>query len=90
VVLYKGADTVVAAPDGRVAVLWRAPSILATAGSGDVLSGFIAGLMAQGASPFDAAVAAVWLHARCAESAGEGLTAEDLARQIGKVEGARR
>ena len=90
VVLYKGADTVVAAPDGRVAVSWRAPSILATAGSGDVLSGFIAGLMAQGASPFDAAVAAVWLHARCAESAGEGLTAEDLARQIGKVEGARR
>ena len=79
VVLYKGADTVVAAPDGRVGVSWRAPPTLATAGSGDVLAGLISGLAAQGAFPFEAATAGAWLHARCAEAAGDGLCAEDLA-----------
>ena len=79
VVLYKGADTVVAAPDGRVGVSWRAPATLATAGSGDVLAGLICGLAAQGAAAFEAATAGAWLHARCAEVAGDGLCAEDLA-----------
>ena len=85
VVLCKGADTVIAAPDGRVGIAWRSPASLATAGSGDVLAGLIGGLMAQGAPPFEAACAAAWAHARCAERLGEGVIAEDLAVQIGPV-----
>ena len=88
VVLYKGADTLIAAPDGRVGIAWRSPASLATAGSGDVLAGLIVGLMAQGAPAFEAACAAAWAHARCAERAGEGLIADDLARHIGPVVGA--
>jgi ADP-dependent NAD(P)H-hydrate dehydratase / NAD(P)H-hydrate epimerase len=78
VVIYKGADTVIAAPDGRAIINTNAPSVLATAGSGDVLAGICGSLLAQGMDPFDAAAAAVWIHGRCGEIAGRGLTAETL------------
>lgn len=88
-VLYKGPDTVIADPSGRAAInsahYDRAAPWLATAGSGDVLAGFITGLMARGFSPFDAACTGAWLHVECALSFGPGLIAEDLPEELPKV-----
>jgi hydroxyethylthiazole kinase-like uncharacterized protein yjeF len=78
IVLLKGADTVVASPEGRATIAANAPPWLATAGSGDVLSGMIGGLLAQGVPAFEAACIGVWMHGEAGQEAGPGLIAEDL------------
>jgi len=89
VVVFKGPDTVIADPSGRCSInsaaYDRAAPWLATAGSGDVLAGFICGLLARGFAPMQAAETAAWLHVECARSFGPGLIAEDLPEELPKA-----
>lgn len=85
VVLLKGPDTVIAAPDGRAIVNTTGTPLLATAGAGDVLAGLIAGLIAQGMGGFEAAAAGAWLHGRVGEAVGPGLIAEDITENLPSI-----
>jgi NAD(P)H-hydrate epimerase len=77
-IVLKGAETVIAAPDGSCVVNRHSSAVLATAGSGDILAGMITGLVAQGMPVFKACAAATWIHGECAIRFGKGLVAEDI------------
>ena len=85
VIVYKGPDTLVASPDGRLGFAPPAPAWLASAGTGDVLAGIVAAMRARGMPSFEAACAAVWIHGRAAEIAGPGMIADDLVAAIPRV-----
>mgnify|MGYP000281713884 FL=1 len=85
VIVLKGYDTIIASPQGKIIINANAPATLATAGTGDVLAGLMVGLLAQGAPPFQAAAAAVWIHGEAANRIGIGLIAEDLLGEIPPV-----
>ena len=88
VVVHKGADTVVAAPDGRVAMAGEANAWLSTAGTGDVLAGTVGAMLAGGGDAFAAAAAGVWLHGDAARRAGRAFIADDLAAMLTPARGA--
>lgn len=85
VIVFKGPDTLVASPDGRLGFAPPAPAWLASAGTGDVLAGMVAAMRARGLEAFEAACAAVWIHGRAAEAAGPGMIADDLLAAIPTV-----
>jgi hydroxyethylthiazole kinase-like uncharacterized protein yjeF len=85
VIVYKGPDTVVAAPDGRAAIAPPAPHWVASAGTGDVLAGIVGAMRARGVGAFEAACAAVWLHGRAARLAGPALIADDLIQRLAEA-----
>jgi ADP-dependent NAD(P)H-hydrate dehydratase / NAD(P)H-hydrate epimerase len=85
IIVLKGNETIIAAPDGKTTINHNAPPTLATGGTGDVLAGMIAGLIAQGMPPFFAAAAATWIHGEAAKLFGIGLIAEDLPQLLPNV-----
>jgi NAD(P)H-hydrate epimerase len=85
VIILKGADTVVASPDGYGVIHSQGIPYLATAGSGDVLAGIVGGLMAQGMPTLDSACAGVWLHSQAGLMLGPGLISEDIIEALPKV-----